>query len=169
MELFPKKATRLKHDILYAIYTDPFITQQEIANRTNTSQTMKVQAIVLVIPNEANRSRVKLFTRLGYIKVPPVDQTSSLLPNYLKQIIRAWRYDPGATDKEIADYLGIAKRSVYSFNRQIYSHFGYKPNKSIPDQFARLYFFWYMSWFDKPRLNLEARIAYRKLYGQVRT
>ena len=169
MELFPKKATSLKHDILYAIYTDPFVTQKEIANRTNTSQTMKVQAIVLVIPNEANRSRVNLFTRLGYIKVPPVDQSTTLLPNYLKQIIRAWRYNPGATDREIADYLGISPKTITQFNRRIYSHFGYSHNKGMNSKFARLYFFWYMSWFDKPRLDLEARIAYRKLYGQVRT
>jgi len=169
MELFPKKATRLKHDILYTIYTNPFITQQEIANRTHSSKNMQAHCISAVIPNEANRSRVKLFTRLGYIKVPPVDQSTTLLPNYLKQVIRAWRHDPGAFDQEIADYLNISKKTLHGFNTLTYSHFGYKHIEGIAPQFARLYFFWYMSWFDKPRLDLEARIAYRKLYGQVRT
>jgi hypothetical protein len=168
MKLFPN-TSKLNNDVLYTIYTNVFTPKKEIIKLAYVAHSQHSRAMRSALGDGTACTRLNLIGKLGYITVPHAVRSNWTIPNYLQNILITWKEDPGAPSKKIADSAGVAVRSVYAYSREIYHHFGYTPPADLPDYLTRLHFYWYMGWFDKPRLELEARIAYRKRYGQVRS
>lgn len=162
MNLFPK-ANRNAHDALLALYTNPFATSSEIANMTYTNETLCNYALHKY--DLKRYDRYALFAALGYIKIPTGILANVTVPPRLLRVLSTWQADPSIDNATVAEALELTDYTVSTYTTHIYRHFGYTRPDRIPRQFGRLNFYWYMGWLDVPRLNLEARIAYRKLYG----
>jgi hypothetical protein len=163
MNLFPTSANRNAHDALLALYTNPFATNLEIANMTYTNGTLCNYALHKY--DLKRYDRYALFTALGYIKIPTGTLANVTVPPRLLRVLSTWQADPSIDNATVAEVLELSELTISTYTTHVYRHFGYSRPDSIPRQFARLNFYWYMGWLDVPRLNLEARIAYRKLYG----
>ncbi len=164
MNLFPK-ANRNAHDALLALYTKPFATNLNIANMTYTKETLCNYA--LHKHNHKRYYRYALFAELRYKSIPTGTLANVTVPPRLLRVLSTWQADPSIDNATVAEVLELSELTISTYTTHVYRHFGYSRPDSIPRQFARLNFYWYMGWLDVPRLNLEARIAYRKLYGTV--
>ena len=164
-QLFPATVTEDRLKILYQLYLNPLSSIPDIAAAAHCNKALYRFALNNC---QGNTSRLKWFNTLGYIKIPRLGRLKTSHKRLYK-IISDWKQYPGATYKEIADRTGLTPATVLEYRKQLYTHFGYKASKYNNTAYPQLGFYWYMGWFDKPRLELEARIAYRKLYGVVKS
>ena len=168
MQLFPD-TSKLNNDVLYTIYTNVFTPKKDIVKLAYVAHSQNARAMKAVLGDGTACTRLNLIGKLGYITVPHAVRSNWTIANYLQNILITWKQDPGASSAQVADNADVAVRSVYAYSREIYHYFGYKPPQDLPDYLTRLHFYWYMGWFDKPRLELDARIQYRKRYGVVKS
>lgn len=156
--LFPATATESQVRILYELYKNPLGSRRSITNAAHCAIDTYAQTLQRC---QGHISRELWFDSLGYIKIT-LRGTFRSSNKRLDKILRDWREHPGTTYNETADRLGLTPTSVIEYQKQIYKILGYKATK-FSRAYGRLGLYWYMGWFDLPRLQEDAQKAYKEL------
>ena len=158
-QLFPATVTEDRLKILYQLYLNPLGSISDIAAAAHCNRALYRYALNNC---QGHTSRAVWFNSLGYINIPRLGRLKTSHKRLYK-IISDWKQYPGATYKEIADRTGLTPGTVLEYRKQLYTHFGYKASNYNSMAYPQLGFYWYMGWFDLPRLQDDAQKAYKEL------
>ena len=158
-QLFPATVTEDRLKILYQLYLNPLGSISDIAAAAHCNRALYRYALNNC---QGHTSRAVWFNSLGYINIPRLGRLKTSHTRLYK-IISDWKQYPGATYKEIADRTGLTPATVLEYRKQLYTHFGYKASDYNSMAYPQLGFYWYMGWFDLPRLQDDAQKAYKEL------
>jgi len=132
----------------------PFGGHEAICKRLYCSPAVLTVALMKALVDEPVKSRLRLFDRLGYIKIHTRKQINgkmtALVFDYLRQ-------HPSATVAEIASATGYSPHTVRNQSRHIYTAFEYKPVLKTQTRLTRLHFYASMGWFQLERLRKDAK------------
>ena len=162
-ELFPSHLTTGMRDTLYQLYKTPFATNYEIADAVYISFDTITKSIKRMLPDAPYRGRTVLFYHLGYIRIPASVAHNPRTPAKLKPIIETWVKRPYANNREIADVLGLRVKTVAEYTGEIYRYNGFQSPPYPKATIARIQFYWYMNWFNVPKLASDADAQYKKV------
>ena len=152
--LFPRGITLAKRDVLYHLYMNPFASRRDIVELAGCNLSMYDYSVRTVF---GTTSRIAIFTTLGYINIGYVTkkQWGSQF-----DIVSDWKSHPGDSLKTVADRLGISESAINSAVHRMYERNGYDQMPLARSNFKQLAFYWWMHWFDVPRLQSDAQQQY---------
>lgn len=158
-QLFPATVTEDRLKILYQLYLNPLGSISDIAAAAHCSRAMYRYALNNC---QGKASREAWFHSLGYIHIHRSGLNQQSHKRFNK-IVKDWRQYPAATYKETARRVGLTPATVLEYRKQIYTINGYKASNYNSMAYPQLGFYWYMGWFDLPRLQDDATKAYKEL------
>ena len=152
--LFPRGITLAKRDVLYHLYMNPFASRRDIVELAGCNLSMYDYSVRTVF---GTTSRIAIFTTLGYINIGYVTkkQWGSQF-----DIVSDWKAHPGDSLKTVADRLGVSESAINSAVHRMYERNGYDQMPLARSNFKQLAFYWWMHWFDVPRLQSDAQQQY---------
>ena len=163
MKLYPSGSTEIQRMIITTLYENPFSTRDEISKLAYASSGYVSETFSLFFDDD-DFTRERLFTKLGYITLPVRRSRVPLLNEKLQILLDVWKDCPYISTSSSAEKLNVSRRTLNRWKVELYAFCGYD-YKNTPLHLRRLEFYYWMNWFDLPRMQLEARIANRKFGG----